>query len=108
MGAKDWMLLYAEGEVRPILRSAPALDREATGALVRAGDGYLARGWSRHCQRDWPPRGDPQNRLTATRRITGAASKNAPRSAVPGGCRLLGDHRLRRADEVALRAASPG
>lgn len=35
MGAKDWMLLYAEGEVRPILRSAPALDREATGALVR-------------------------------------------------------------------------
>jgi len=35
MGAKDWMLLYAGGEIRPILRSAPAIDRDATQALVR-------------------------------------------------------------------------
>lgn len=34
MGAKDWMLLYAAGEVAPVLRWAPALDREATRALV--------------------------------------------------------------------------
>jgi hypothetical protein len=34
MGAKDWMLLYAEDQVRPVLRSAPRLDREATRALV--------------------------------------------------------------------------
>lgn len=34
MGAKDWMLLYAEGEIRPILQAAPAADRDATQALV--------------------------------------------------------------------------
>jgi hypothetical protein len=34
MGAKDWMLLYAHGEVAPVLRSAPSLDREATRALI--------------------------------------------------------------------------
>jgi hypothetical protein len=34
MGAKDWMLLYAAGEVAPVLRSAPPLDREATRALI--------------------------------------------------------------------------
>ena len=32
--AKDWMLLYAEAEIRPILQSAPALDRPASRALV--------------------------------------------------------------------------
>src|ERR1035438_7813431 len=37
----------------------------------------LAPGWSRHCQRDWLPRTDPQNRLTATCRIAGTANKNA-------------------------------
>lgn len=35
MGAKDWMLFYADGAVRPILQSAPAIDRAATGALIR-------------------------------------------------------------------------
>lgn len=35
MGAKDWMLLYADGEIRLILQSAPAIDRSATQALVR-------------------------------------------------------------------------
>jgi Family of unknown function (DUF6928) len=35
MGAKDWMLMYADGEIAPILASAPALDRDATQALVR-------------------------------------------------------------------------
>ncbi len=35
MGAKDWMLLYADGEIEPILRSVPAIDRDATQALVR-------------------------------------------------------------------------
>jgi hypothetical protein len=34
MGAKDWMLMYADGDVRRILRRAPAIDREATRALV--------------------------------------------------------------------------
>lgn len=34
MGAKDWMLLYAEGAIRPILQAAPAGDREAAQALV--------------------------------------------------------------------------
>ncbi|GAA0898408.1 hypothetical protein GCM10009557_73680 [Virgisporangium ochraceum] len=34
MGAKDWMLVYAGGEVRPILRAVPTLDRDATRALV--------------------------------------------------------------------------
>ena len=34
MGAKDWMLLYADGEVRPVLQAAPALDRPAAEALV--------------------------------------------------------------------------
>lgn len=35
MGAKDWMLFYATGEIRPILRAAPPIDRDATTALVR-------------------------------------------------------------------------
>jgi hypothetical protein len=35
VGAKDWMLLYADGEIRPILRSVPAPDRDAAQALVR-------------------------------------------------------------------------
>jgi len=34
MGAEDWMLLYAHGEVAPVLRSAPSLDREAARALI--------------------------------------------------------------------------
>ena len=34
MGAKDWMLLYAAGDVRSILKAAPPLDRQATQALV--------------------------------------------------------------------------
>jgi hypothetical protein len=34
MGAKDWMLLYAQGEVASVLRSAPSLDRDATRALI--------------------------------------------------------------------------
>jgi hypothetical protein len=34
MGAKDWMVFYADGEVRPILQAAPPLDRAATRALV--------------------------------------------------------------------------
>jgi hypothetical protein len=29
MGARDWMLVYAEREVQPVLASAPVLDREA-------------------------------------------------------------------------------
>ncbi len=28
MGAKDWMLLYADGGIRPILQSAPPVDRD--------------------------------------------------------------------------------
>lgn len=35
MGAKDWMLFYANGEIRPILQATPALDRAATHALVK-------------------------------------------------------------------------
>lgn len=34
MGASDWMLLYAEGEIQPTLQAAPALDRGATQALL--------------------------------------------------------------------------
>ncbi|WP_405061995.1 hypothetical protein OG474_10145 [Kribbella sp. NBC_01505] len=34
MGAKDWMLVYAEGNAADILRSQPTLDREATRAFV--------------------------------------------------------------------------
>jgi hypothetical protein len=34
MGAKDWMLFYADSEIRPILQAAPALDRSAAQALV--------------------------------------------------------------------------
>lgn len=34
VGAKDWMLVYAEGEIRPVLQAAPAGDREAAQALV--------------------------------------------------------------------------
>lgn len=35
MGARDWMLVYAEREVQPVLAAAPVLDRDATRALVR-------------------------------------------------------------------------
>jgi hypothetical protein len=35
VGARDWMLVYADGEVGPVLASAPALDRDATRALAR-------------------------------------------------------------------------
>ncbi|MCO5995309.1 DUF6928 family protein [Actinoallomurus rhizosphaericola] len=34
MGAKDWMLMYADRDIRPVLRSAPPIDRDATVALV--------------------------------------------------------------------------
>ena len=34
MGAKDWMVLYADREIASVLRQAPRLDREATRALV--------------------------------------------------------------------------
>jgi uncharacterized protein DUF6928 len=34
MGAKDWMLLYSEGDIRPILQAAPPADWDATQALV--------------------------------------------------------------------------
>lgn len=34
MGAKDWMVVYAENAVRPILQAAPAIDRAATEALI--------------------------------------------------------------------------
>lgn len=34
MGAKDWMLLYADDDVARILRSQPQLDRTATQAFV--------------------------------------------------------------------------
>ena len=51
MGAKDWMLFYADGDIRSVLRAAPPLDRPATQALVerlypsqrlsQTGDGCL-------------------------------------------------------------------
>jgi hypothetical protein len=34
VGAKDWMVLYADGDIRPILQAAPPLDRVATRGLV--------------------------------------------------------------------------
>jgi hypothetical protein len=34
MGAKDWMLFYADSDVRSVLESRPAIDRAATRALV--------------------------------------------------------------------------
>ena len=34
MGAKTWMLVYADGDVRSILKKDPKLDRDATTALV--------------------------------------------------------------------------
>lgn len=34
MGAKDWMIVYADGDVGPVLRKAPEPDRDATAALV--------------------------------------------------------------------------
>ncbi|MDQ3787279.1 MAG: hypothetical protein M3422_08555 [Actinomycetota bacterium] len=34
MGAKDWMIVYADGDVRPVLRKAAEPDRAATRALV--------------------------------------------------------------------------
>lgn len=34
MGAKDWMVIYADGDVGAVLRSRPKLDRDATRALV--------------------------------------------------------------------------
>ncbi len=52
MGAKDWMLWYAEGDVPSALRSAAPVDRDATRALMarlypahritEVGDGNLA------------------------------------------------------------------
>jgi len=35
MGAKNWMLFYTDGDVRPILQAAPPIDRAATRALVQ-------------------------------------------------------------------------
>jgi len=35
MGAKDWLLVYADGEIQPVPQSAPVLDRQATRAMVR-------------------------------------------------------------------------
>lgn len=35
MGAKDWMVFYAERDVPGVLREAPTLDREATQRLVQ-------------------------------------------------------------------------
>ena len=34
MGAKDWMMFYADGDIRPILQAAPPVNRTATRALV--------------------------------------------------------------------------
>lgn len=34
MGAKDWMLMYADSDIRPVLQSGPSIDREATRRLV--------------------------------------------------------------------------
>jgi hypothetical protein len=34
VGARGWMVLYADGEIRPILQAAPDLERDATRALV--------------------------------------------------------------------------
>jgi len=34
MGAKDWMVLYADREIRPILQAAPPMNRAATRVLV--------------------------------------------------------------------------
>lgn len=34
MGAKDWMVFYAERDIPPVLRERPPFDREATGRLV--------------------------------------------------------------------------
>jgi hypothetical protein len=34
VGARVWMLCYAEGEVRPVLQAAPPIDRAATRALI--------------------------------------------------------------------------
>lgn len=34
MAVKDWMLFCAEGDIRPILQSAPPIDRPATRELV--------------------------------------------------------------------------
>ncbi len=49
MGAKDWMIVYADGDVRPVLRKAGEPDRAATRAVVERlypgatpiGDGNL-------------------------------------------------------------------
>ena len=35
MGAKDWMVFYAERDVPEVLRQAPSLDRDATQRLVQ-------------------------------------------------------------------------
>lgn len=34
MGAKTWMLMYAEGDPAAVLRARPAIDREASAALL--------------------------------------------------------------------------
>ncbi len=35
MGAKTWMLVYAQGSVKDALRNQPKLDRDATEQLAR-------------------------------------------------------------------------
>ena len=35
MGAKDWMVFFAEGDIPQVLSARPALDRDATERLVR-------------------------------------------------------------------------
>ena len=51
MGAGDWMLVYAEQEVQPVLATAPVLDRDATRTLVRT--------WSPPSPEERPPRPMP-------------------------------------------------
>lgn len=36
MGAKDWMLIFADGDARKILQSGPVLDREEAAAVAAA------------------------------------------------------------------------
>jgi hypothetical protein len=35
MGAKNWMLFYTDGDIRPILQAAPPINRATTSALVQ-------------------------------------------------------------------------
>ncbi len=36
MGAKDWMLIFTDGDARKILQSGPVLDREEAAAVAAA------------------------------------------------------------------------